>query len=358
LWLWLAEITEGNNKLEKKILDNCGEPEIIYKMSDKEILGSADFTEYEKKILQNNLEKVSLDRIKDDLKAKEVNFVSAEHEEFPSSLRAYQDCPFHLYYKGRLPADNTLLVAVVGSRVCSNYGRNIAKNLGRELSENDISIISGMARGIDTYSHLGAVEIKKPTFAVLGCGVDICYPTENIELYRDIISYCGGIISEYPCGTKPLSWNFPLRNRIISGMSDAVVVVEAKEKSGSLITVEYALEQGKDVFAVPGRVGDVLSEGCNRLIKSGAMVLTEPSDILQNYGISKKTKCKISALSKKNLEKDLLLVYIELGLHPVSVQTIIEETRLEYEKIMELLTKLQLMGLVEEVYQNHYARTK
>ena len=193
------------------------------------------------------------------------------------------------------------------------------------------------------------------TFAILGCGADICYPTENIELYNRIIKN-GGVISEYPPGEKPIAWHFPQRNRIISGLADLIVVVEAKEKSGSLITVEWALDQGKDVMAVPGRIGEHLSSGCNRLIKSGAGIITSVKDIIEGLKYEIYNKENKSPPEEKILEKDFLLLYSELSLQPKSIYELIESTGLEYETLADMLLQLQLKGFVEQPANNYYAR--
>ena len=217
-----------------------------------------------------------------------------------------------------------------------------------------MQVISGMARGVDTYSQLGAIEGGMSTYAVLGSGVDICYPVENIELYGDIINN-GGIISEYPPGSSPEGWHFPQRNRIISGLADKIVVVEARENSGSLITVEWALEQGGDVMAVPGRVDDKLSQGCNRLIKSGAGIVTNVDDILSDLGYNAYYEQKKEKAKEKILEKDFLMLYSELGLQPKSIYELIETTGIVYEKIVTMLLKLQLEGLIEQPYENYFS---
>ena len=241
--------------------------------TDKNINQNANTNENKKINNKRGSEyKEQLEKLKDknyikELEKQGIKVVSVNDRDYPAKLLPYDHRPEYLFYKGRLPDRDKPVVAMVGARACSNYGRKMARALARELSENGVQIISGMARGIDTYSQIGALEGGTPTFAVLGSGVDVCYPTENIELYNDILKN-GGIISEYPPGAGPIAWHFPLRNRIISGLSDKVIVVEAREKSGSLITVEWALEQGKDVMAVPGRVGEKLSDGCNRLIRA------------------------------------------------------------------------------------------
>lgn len=289
------------------------------------------------------------------LKEKDIKMVCVGDRDYPEKLMPYRDRPEVLFYKGRLPDKDKPIVAMVGARACSNYGRTMAKKIAGDLAYNNVQIISGMARGIDTYSQLGAVEAGGATFAVLGCGVDICYPTENIELYENIIK-TGGIISEYPPGDKPLAWHFPMRNRIISGLSDKVVVVEAKEKSGSLITVEWALEQGKDVMAVPGRVDDKLSEGCNRLIRSGAGLVRNAKDVLEELKYEVFNKEKENVIKEKILEKDFLLLYSELGLQPKSIEELMEKTGIEYGILADMLLQLQLRGLVEQPSDNYYSR--
>ncbi len=291
----------------------------------------------------------------EELEKQNIHVTVPGDENYPAKLMPYNHKPECLFYKGKLPCDDVPAVAMVGARACSNYGRNMAKSIARELSEKGVQIISGMARGIDTYSGLGALEGGSPTFAVLGCGIDICYPSENIELYENIIK-SGGIISEYPPGVPPVAWHFPQRNRIISGLADKIVVVEARENSGSLITVEWALDQGKDVMAVPGRLGEKLSSGCNRLIKSGAGIITSTEDIFQELKYVVFNKEKEKEVTKKSLEKDLSLLYSELSLQPKNMYELMNDTGLRYEKLAEMLLKLQLMGLIEQPSENYYSR--
>lgn len=194
---------------------------------------------------------------------------------YPGRLKRTEGAPSGLFVKGKLPDENSLAVAVVGARKCSPYGHAVAKALGKSLAENGIQVVSGLAAGVDGLSQRGAVENGGASFGILGCGVDICYPRENRDLYERLASgeKGGGIISEFPPGTKPEANFFPMRNRIISGISDLLVVVEAREKSGTFITVSDALEQGRDVYVVPGRIGDALSYGCNRLVSQGAGII-------------------------------------------------------------------------------------
>ena len=201
-----------------------------------------------------------------------IHYIRRNSDYFPLRFEGLSDVPQGLYCIGSLPDDNIPSVAVVGARSCSSYGRKTAFALGKFLAEHGVQVISGMAMGIDSSAQEGALAAGGKTFAVLGCGVDICYPRTSYAVY-DALAVRGGIIAEVEPGTKPLAYNFPRRNRIISALSDIVIVVEAREKSGSLITVDCALEQGRTVYAVPGRLGDRLSDGCNYLIAQGAGIL-------------------------------------------------------------------------------------
>ena len=284
-----------------------------------------------------------------------IRCIKKTDKEYPQKLLQYSSMPAALYVKGQLPSQERPSVAVIGARMCSPYGRIQAFRYAKFLSAAGVQIISGMALGIDSEGHKGALEGKMPTFAVLGSGVDVCYPTENIELYNDILKN-GGIISEYPPGAGPIAWHFPLRNRIISGLSDKVIVVEAREKSGSLITVEWALEQGKDVMAVPGRVGEKLSDGCNCLIRAGAGIITGANDVLNDIQYSGSKNENEKKQKEKGLEKDLALLYSGLRLQPKNIYELMNETGFKYEELTGMLLKLQLMGLVEQPSENYYSK--
>ena len=205
--------------------------------------------------------------------------------------------------------------------------------------------------------HRGALLAGGRTFAVLGSGVDVCYPREHIGLYVDILEQGGGIISEQAPGTAPLARNFPARNRIISGLSDAILVMEAGRKSGSLITVDLALEQGRDIYALPGPVNSALSDGCNRLIREGAGVLITPELLLEEWGIEKNRKEKAGKKETKNqkmLESAEKLVYSCLGLYPKSLDQLVRETKLNIREVLEKLISLELQGYVREISKNYY----
>lgn len=217
-----------------------------------------------------------------DLERQDIHLAMYYDMAFPARLREIPDPPLGIYWKGRLPDPARPAMAMIGARMSSAYGRLEARDFAIELARNGIQIVSGMARGIDGIAGKSALEVSDDSFAVLGCGVDICYPTQNRELYQQLTAR-GGVISEFPPGTAATKLNFPQRNRLISGLADAVFVLEAREKSGTLITVDIACEQGRDVFALPGRVTDSTSHGCNELIRQGAMIATSPDDILTYY---------------------------------------------------------------------------
>ena len=364
-WYWLCNITKIGNSKIRAILNIFGNAKEVYDASDK-LLGYVQDLK-EKDIISIIESKKDNDIYKNFIKMKEkaINFVHIESDNYPSKLKKIYDFPYGLYYKGNLPKENIPTVAIIGARDCSNYGREIAKMFGYEFSKLGVQVISGMARGIDSYGHVGSISAGGSTYAILGCGVDICYPKENINLYMDILEN-GGIISEYSPGTNPLAYQFPMRNRIISALADVIIVVEAREKSGSLITVDQALEQNKEVMVVPGRIGDRLSEGCNNLIKMGAQVIITPSDAYENLGIFQYINDKldydndnIEVESDKNnitLACQEKMVYSCVDLFPKSINSIIEETGLDIKVIINVLLNLELRNYIREISKNYYVR--
>ena len=277
--------------------------------------------------------------------------------EYPEKLRNIQDPPYALYVLGKLPGNNQKAAAIVGARRCTPYGEQMALEYGNILARAGIQVISGMARGIDGAGQRGALNGGGETYAVLGCGVDICYPRENIGLYMDIQKN-GGIISEFPPGTEPLSWNFPRRNRIISGLSDWILVMEAKEKSGSLITADMGLEQGKDIYALPGPVTSVLSQGCHRLIRQGAGILLTPEELIEEWNIKVVRYGQKSDKNEKMLESPEVMVYSCLDLFPKGIEQLLNETNLSSQELMERLITLELKGYAKEVSRNYYIKAR
>ena len=274
----------------------------------------------------------------EEIQKTEIHYVEKNSSIYPARLRELSGMPKQLYYIGRFPEDNKPTAAIVGARLCSAYGRIQAFRYGKFLSEHGVQVISGMAAGIDAEGHKGALEGGTPTFAVLGNGVDICYPSSSRGIYRR------------------RAYHFPARNRIISGLADLVLVVEAKEKSGSLITASCALEQGKMVYAIPGAVNDALSRGCHKLIYDGAGIAYSPEILLDEWGLSVKKMTNLSGKTKIGLATDLDLVYSCLDLRPKNLDHIIRKTGFSPGKTAGILGQLILMGLVKETGRQYYIR--
>lgn len=293
---WLHAAWAMTNRKLWEITERLGMPQAIYECETERLQTVLSEKQAEK--LESSKRTWNLQEKWEELKEKSIQFLPFFHPDYPEKLRTIPDAPWAVYLKGRLPGDS-LSVAVIGARQCSEYGRLAAGRIGKSLGENHILAVSGMARGIDGISQLAALEAGGSSLAVLGCGVDICYPRENGRLY-EMLEERGGILSEYPPGTQPIGALFPPRNRIISGLSDLLVVVEAKEKSGTTITVDMALEQGKEVLVLPGRITDALSYGCNRLIKQGAGVLVSVEDIFQTLGTTGKME-RVNRGRKKSM---------------------------------------------------------
>lgn len=288
-----------------------------------------------------------------------INIIFPGHPNYPDKLINISNPPQILYIKGELPDsinDIHSNIAMVGSRFPDSYGREYAYMFAKKLSSYGINIISGLAKGIDGCSHRGALSSDGFTIAVLGCGINQIYPRENYKLYMDI-SLRGAIISEYPPNAIPLSFQFPERNRIISGLSDGVLVVEAKRRSGSLITCNYALEQGKPVFAIPGRIGDALSEGTNSLIYDGAICTTSPddiTDILFNK-VTDRTECDTHMESNFTHEEQKILEV--LSLYDMHIDDIVEKSHLGVTKTINTLLLLKEKGVVKESSKGYYIKT-
>lgn len=298
-WVWLSLIPNLGSKKKKALLEIYKSPEVIYNLKEKELLnikGIGDKTI--KTILDENI-RMSVERHMKYMLRNNIDIISIFDKEFPNRLKEIYDPPISLYSKGDKTILNRKAIGMVGCREATEYGKKAAKYFSYQLAKQGINIISGLAKGVDSYSHIGAICAQKEennsqisshphvdnlkdcgkTIAVVGNGLDMVYPKENEFLTNQIIETGGVILSEYPLGTKPEKMNFPARNRIISGMSKGILVVEAKEKSGTLLTVDFALEQGRDVFVVPGNINSINSVGTNRLIQQGAKLVTNYSEI-------------------------------------------------------------------------------
>jgi len=281
-WLWLTELRGLKNQTRLALLRHFGTPEDIFFADEGEILLTEGMTREQAKILGNH-DLRAAERILADCQRLGQRILTMQDAEYPGRLKNIYDPPCLLYVKGRLPLfDEEAAVAVVGTRKCTPYGIACAEKLSYGLASGGAVVVSGLAKGIDTAALRGALRAGGMTVGVVGNGLDVCYPRENRYLYEDVAS-AGVLLSEYPPGTEPAASHFPVRNRILSGLSLATLVVEAPERSGALITAETALEQGRDVFVVPGPIDAVNSVGCNRLLQQGAGVAIDAWDILREY---------------------------------------------------------------------------
>ena len=376
-WLYLSRVKGMESGRRRILLDMLGTPEEIYKageavlrsiplLEDFHIGQLLDYrnTDYEKEL--ESFTKAG------------IGFVTVDEKEYPGRLRDIPDAPPFLFFKGELPERDKPAVAMVGSRKCSIYGREMCLKFSESLAAAGIEIISGMAAGVDGFAHRGAIKAGGKTYAVLGCGVDVCYPAMNRDIFDtlsgkqdrirtdktesggDNVKSYGGIISEYYPGDKALPYNFPQRNRIISGLCDILLVVEAGKKSGTFITVDHALEQGREIFAIPGRIGDTVSDGCNSLIKNGAMMATEPDDIIEelknHYEMLLTVEKKKKKTVKEKLSGEEKEVYDRLEPVPIGINEISGLTGVGFDRLSMILISLELKGLIKEVGKNLYIK--
>ena len=288
-----------------------------------------------------------------DINKKCINIITIDDDEYPDNLRDIYDPPYILYAKGKMKKCNKY-IAVIGSRNCTSYGKMVARNISNLLCNYGFGIISGMARGIDTYAHMGALEGGGFTCAVLGCGCDIVYPPENKKIMYDI-EQNGAVISEFLPGTKPDAFNFPQRNRIISGISDGLLVVEAGEKSGALITVNFALEQGRDVFAVPGSIISKLSRGTNLLIKDGAKIVTDICDVLSEYGIDFNIK-ENNKHDEEITDNEKVIMDI-INDSPIYIDDLTKRVKMRINEINSILTILEIKNAIKILPGKYIVRT-
>ena len=281
-WIWLAERLGAGSKLCLRLLEVFGSPEEIWR-APRQQLAVVSMTRHRLDCLADK-DLSYAQHIWDDCVRRHIAVVPLADAAYPPPLRDIADPPTVLYVRGTLPdLRNRLTVSVVGTRKATPYGRHAARYFAGTLAQNGCLIVSGMAEGVDGEANRAALDAGSETIAVLGCGVDVCYPPAHRELMRDIIAH-GAVISEYPPGADPDRTHFPMRNRIITGLSRGTLVVEAPKKSGALISADLALEQGRDVFAVPGDINRPNSAGCNALIRQGGAELVQsPSDILSYY---------------------------------------------------------------------------
>jgi DNA processing protein len=347
------------NVLYRNLLSAFGEPEAVFS-AGREALAPVEGMS--KKALQGILRFKGDPWIGEELikvEKMEMEILPLTDSRYPHLLKEIPDPPPYLYFKGTWQPGDSPAMALVGSRLCSYYGESMTLRLASALARRGLAVVSGMARGIDTLAHQGALKAGGKTVAVLGSGLDWIYPKENETLYRQILEQ-GGVISEFPLGTAPEAKNFPVRNRIISGMSLGVVVVEATERSGSLITARLAMEQGREVFAVPGPVDAAGSFGTHFLIKQGAKLVERPEDILEEIPadrlINEEPTREIPISPKVPLTPEEAVVVEAVTMLPQHVDKLARDLSLEMPRLLSLLLALELKGQVRQLPGKQYVR--
>ena len=348
---WLDTIYWLTSETKYRLLDAAGSVQGIYGMAEGQLAvlmglqGCERFLQHRKRYKPQ--------KVWNYLMETGVSYTYCQASDFPCKLTQIPDPPFGIFYKGRLPDGKIPSVAIIGARKCSEYGRLMAEKFASGFAGCGIDVISGMAMGIDGISQAAALASGGCSYAVLGCGVDIVYPRSNGQLYRQLLE-SGGVLSEYPPQMEPRPALFPPRNRIISALADVVLVVEAREKSGTLITVDMALEQGKEVYAVPGRCTDSLSMGCNHLIRQGAAVAVAPEDIIHDMrweNVIKKPEKQPHGQRPGKLSQAAWEVYAVLEMLPIAQDMIVERLREKKStctrpQICQGLVELELKGYV------------
>jgi len=346
-WIWLSLMTNGKYQLIRELIDEFKTPDNIW---------NENFTNYP--IEEENKLKLTSEKLKNQAERlyeyslkNNIKITSYIDDNYPKNLKEIASPPPVLFYKGSLLPNDECAVAIVGSRYASDYGKNICKQIATALSELKVTIVSGMAKGIDSTAHSSSLSQNNRTIAVLGNGVDIIYPYENKNLYSQIINN-GCVLSEFYPTVKPIARHFPIRNRIISGLSLATIVIEAQEKSGSLITASFAAEQSREVFAVPGNINNRHSAGTNKLIKDGARIFTSLTDVIEELNLC--IHHKLSDMNPviddtpANLTPNQLKIYNVLSDSPIHIDIIVQKTNLSATEIATELTILEIMGVISE----------
>ena len=355
--LWLSKLPGLGRKKISALLEYFDSPEQIFQATKLELLQVEGIFPMDADCIVRTWNEEKAEEEYHALLDRGISYLSILNENYPYLLKQIYDPPCGIYVRGSLPDAEIEMVSIVGARRCSEYGARVAYQIGRDLAKHNIAIVSGMARGIDSMAHKGAIAGGGKTVAVLGSGVDICYPPENRGLMEKIIQN-GCVVSEYPPQTGAMARNFPQRNRIISGLTKIVVVVEAGKRSGTLITANQALDNGRDVFVVPGNITSPLSEGTNNLIKEGCAVVTEVNDILFELGIGF-TEEKKDNYIKNNLgalENNEKRVYDCINSAPAAIDEIAQRVEEPIQTVQYILTMLELKGYIRQLPGARYVR--
>lgn len=339
----------------QRLLNEFDNMDNFYKASFKDLSSIPDFGDKVCNTILEYREKVDPDREIAVAQKLGMKIITLFDENYPRLLKEIYDPPPVLYSLGKTEVLEHNSISIVGTRKASTYGRKISFEFAKDLASMGINVVSGMARGIDTYAHRGALDVDGPTTAVLGCGLDVVYPPENLRLMK-AIARCGCVISSFPLGTKPLPSNFPARNRIISGLCLGTLVVEAATKSGSLITADFSLEQGREVFAIPGNILSPYSRGTNQLIKQGAKLVEGVDDILDELYIPRgeeKTEVKKSHLELDKEEESILKL---IDYHPIHMEELLKHSNKSSRELNIIITRLELKNLITSISGGYVVR--
>ena len=354
--IWLNSISGIGAKTIDKLEMKMGDLKTIWEVSENNIRKIEGVNDKIKERIIKTRNNEYISKLKEKIEVLGFETVTVFDKEYPQILKKIYDPPKILYVKGNILEADKISVGIVGSRKATPYGKWAADKFAKELSQMGVTIVSGMARGVDTTAHKGALNGNGRTIAVLGSGLDVVYPKSNIGLYNEIIEN-GAVISEFPLEMQPLAQNFPQRNRIISGLCLGVIVIEAKEKSGSLITAQYALEQGREVFALPGNINSIYSKGTNLLLKDGAKILMSIEDILEEISeISelylKTTKKTINNMKLGEDEIEIVKCVVEYPMHRDNIAI---KTKMNISKVNSILTILEMKNVIKRISSNIFA---
>ena len=349
-WLAWNKITDIGPKRFYKLLEYFGSVDTAWQAKSGEISKILNLKPKISSRIFEEKNNINPEQELDLIDKHKVNVLTIEDNQYPDNLKTIHYPPPVLYFKGTIIEADKNSISIVGSRKATYYGKMVAEKLSKDLALSSLTIISGMARGIDTAAHKGTLSVNGRTIAVMGCGIDYIYPPENRRLAQEI-QESGAILSEFPLFTLPERQNFPRRNRIISGLSLGTVVVEAAEKSGALITADFALNQGREVFAIPGNINSPLSNGSHNLIKQGAKLVNNYQDILEEIHIALPQKTAKKEIVKENtsLNEEEKIIYRLITKEPAQIDEIIAASKLSAGKVSEILLNLELKDLIKEI---------
>ncbi len=356
-WLALKQVPGVGNVLYKRLIETYKHPEVIFDAAESSLLQVEGMSKGVAKEIHGFKVFDGVDQELDRIEKEGAALLTLGDPYYPQLLSAIYDPPPLLYVKGNWKTHWSYPIAVVGTRKTTPYGRMVTERLCRALAEQSVTIVSGFARGVDGQAHRTAISAGGETLAVLGCGIDVIYPPEHKKLFHDVLEN-GAVFSEFPMGSPPVSHNFPRRNRIISGLSLGCIVVEATDKSGSLITARLALEQGREVFAIPGSIFSAMSSGPHQLISCGAKLVRSVADVLDEIFPQSVSRCKVeeSKEAVAELEADEAIVFNLLSIEPKHIDLLILESKKPVSTVSGLLLSLELKGVVRQMAGQYYAK--